>query len=87
MLCVPPPKPRGTPIADAALHAEYWRNDPILGVDKASPDFRNDPHPLLKRLREFDPVNVTPLGTYRLTRYHDVLRMLGTRTTSKKLKY
>jgi cytochrome P450 len=40
------------------------------------PAFRADPYPFLERLREYDPVNETPIGVYRLTRYDDVLRML-----------
>jgi len=60
----------------AGSDREAWRDDPMLGVDMASPEFRDDPYPLLKRLREQDPVNLTPLCTYRLTRYRDVVRML-----------
>lgn len=62
--------------AESESVAHLWHDDPMLGVDMASPEFRNDPYPYLKRLREHDPVNATPLGTYRLTRYHDVVRML-----------
>ncbi|HYD50951.1 MAG TPA: cytochrome P450 [Terriglobales bacterium] len=55
---------------------EEWRNDPWLGANPLDPAFRTDPYPLLKRLRENDPVNETPIGLYRLTRYDDVIRML-----------
>jgi len=45
-----------------------------------------NPHPALRRLRERDPVNETPVGIWRLTRYADVDRLLhrvpcGVRTT------
>src|SRR5262249_28156006 len=51
---------------------------------------RNDPYPGLRRLRECDPVNLTPLGVWRLTRYADVNRLLhdvpaGVRTTDGEL--
>ena len=35
-----------------------------------------DPYTLLARLRDYDPVNETPFGIWRLTRYDDVVRML-----------
>lgn len=57
-------------------HDESWKDDPWLGVNPLDPGFRADPYPLLKRLREHDPVNETPIGIFRLTRYDDVVRML-----------
>src|SRR5262249_6273569 len=59
-----------------ATDDDSWRNDPWLGVNPIDPEFRADPYPLLKRLRDYDPVNETPIGVYRLTRYDDVVRML-----------
>ena len=53
-----------------------WMSDPWLGVNPIDPAFRADPYPFLKRLREYDPVNETPIGLFRLTRYDDVIRML-----------
>ena len=53
-----------------------WKSDPWLGVNPIDPAFRADPYPFLKRLREYDPVNETPIGLFRLTRYDDVIRML-----------
>lgn len=38
--------------------------------------FREDPHPFLRHLREVDPVNVTPLGMWRVTRYADCQALL-----------
>lgn len=40
------------------------------------PAFRADPYPFYDRLRELDPVHVTPLGFTVLTRYEDVARAL-----------
>jgi len=53
-----------------------WQSDPWLGVNPTDPALRADPHPLLARLRSHDPVNETPIGLFRLTRYVDVIRML-----------
>ncbi|TMA47540.1 MAG: cytochrome P450 [Deltaproteobacteria bacterium] len=61
-------------------------DDPWRGCNPLDPAFRDDPYPGLRRLREVDPVNLTPIGFWRLTRYADVMRLLydvpaGTRTT------
>ncbi len=53
-----------------------WKADPWLGVNPVDPALRADPYPLLARLRGYDPVNETPIGLFRLTRYDDVIRML-----------
>jgi cytochrome P450 len=55
---------------------ELWKSDPWLGANPLDPAFRANPYPYLKRLREHDPVNETPIGVYRLTRYDDCVRML-----------
>ncbi len=55
---------------------EHWRDDPWLGVHGANPEFRDNPYPLLARLRAYAPVHETPDGVFRLTRYDDVIRML-----------
>jgi cytochrome P450 len=55
---------------------DSWKDDPWLGVNPLDPTFRADPYPGLRRLREHDPVNETPMGVFRLTRYDDVVRML-----------
>jgi cytochrome P450 len=64
------------PASPAARDDESWRTDPWLGANPTDPAFRADPHPYLQRLREHDPVNETPIGLFRLTRYRDVVRML-----------
>jgi cytochrome P450 len=66
------------------------QHDPWLGADPLDPAVRDDPYPSLARLRDLDPVNETPLGIWRLTRYADVDRLLhdvpaGVRTTTGKL--
>ena len=43
-----------------------------LGSNPLSPQFRADPYPGLKSLREKDPVNLTPIGVWRLTKYNDI---------------
>lgn len=70
---------------DTALADDPWR-----GCNPLDPAFRDDPYPSLHRLREIDPVNETPLGIWRLTRYADVNRLLhdvpaGVRTTDGQL--
>jgi len=60
------------------------------GADPADPEHLADPHPGLRRLREEQPVNLTPEGHWRLTRYRDVHRLLhgvpaGMRTGSGRL--
>jgi cytochrome P450 len=55
---------------------ESWKSDPWLGANPIDPEFRANPYPFLKRLRDYDPVNETPIGVFRLTRYEDVVRML-----------
>lgn len=55
---------------------ESWKQDPWLGVNPFDPAFKDNPYPFLRRLREYDPVNETPIGLYRLTRYDDVIHML-----------
>ncbi|HJW68888.1 MAG TPA: cytochrome P450 [Candidatus Binatia bacterium] len=64
--------------------------DPWMGANLFDPVVRDDPYPPLARLREIDPVNETPIGFWRLTRYADVDRLLhdvpaGVRTLSGEL--
>lgn len=55
---------------------ESWKSDPWLGVFPPELSRKPDPYALLARLRDYDPVNETPIGIWRLTRYDDVVRML-----------
>src|SRR5262245_1357087 len=62
--------------------------DPWMGANLFDPAVRDDPYPALARLREIDPVNETPIGFWRLTRYADVDRLLhdvpaGVRTSRR----
>ncbi len=61
-------------------------DDPWGGCNPLDPAFRADPYPALAKLRDRDPVNLTPIGFWRLLRYDDVVRLLrdvrcGMRTT------
>ncbi|MFN2427167.1 MAG: cytochrome P450 [Candidatus Binatia bacterium] len=58
------------------LEDESWKDDPWLGVFPPELARKADPYKLLARLRNHDPVNATPFGIWRLTRYDDVVRML-----------
>jgi cytochrome P450 len=65
-------------------------DDPWHGANPLDPAFRNDPYPALCRLREEYPVEQTPFGMWRLSRYDDCLRMLrevrcGVRTSDGKI--
>jgi cytochrome P450 len=55
------------------------------GADPFAPDFRDDPYPALHRLRERDPVNLTPVGTWRISRYDDVAAIFRKAKTSQTL--
>ena len=52
-------------------------DDPWGGCNPLDPGFRADPYPRLARLRERDPVNLTPIGFWRLLRYDDVVRAMS----------
>jgi hypothetical protein len=55
------------------------------GSNPLSLSFRNDPYPGLKKLRESDPINQTPLGVWRLTRYADITGVLKSSCVSMTL--
>ncbi len=46
------------------------------GVDPTRMNLKPDPHALYKHLREVQPVNLTPTGAWRLSRYADVQTLL-----------
>jgi cytochrome P450 len=64
------------PVQAAVAADESWKSDPWLGAFPPALARLQDPYSVLARLREFDPVNETPFGIWRLTRYSDVVRML-----------
>jgi cytochrome P450 len=55
------------------------------GADPFEMGFRDDPYPALHRLRERDPVNLTPVGTWRVSRYDDVAAVFRNAKTSQTL--
>lgn len=55
------------------------------GADPFAPSFRDDPYPALNGLRERDPVNLTPVGTWRVCRYDDVMKIFREAKTSQTL--
>ena len=55
------------------------------GADPFEPSFRDDPYPALNQLRERHRVNLTPVGTYRVTRYQDVKNIFKDASTSMTL--
>jgi len=59
--------------------------DPWHGANPIDPAFRADPHPYLHRLRELAPVDQTPIGVWRLTRYADCVRLLTQVPTGVRL--
>jgi cytochrome P450 len=70
-----------------AKSSDPFFDDPWRGANPLDPEFRNNPYPMLKQLRERDPVNETPIGIWRITRYDDCVRMLrefptGVRTSA-----
>lgn len=55
------------------------------GADPFAPDFRDNPYPALHRLRARDPVNLTPVGAWRISRYDDVADIFKNAKTSQTL--
>lgn len=55
------------------------------GADPFAPDFRDNPYPALHQLRDRDPVNLTPVGTWRISRYDDVAAIFRQAKTSQTL--
>ena len=64
----------------ARLTDEDW-----AGANPLSPEFRDDPYPALHQLREHDPINLSPIGTWRITRYDDVVQVFKHAPTSMTL--
>ena len=46
------------------------------GADPGDPTYLDDPYPAFRALRQAHPVNLTPEGDWRLTRYRDVHHLL-----------
>lgn len=69
-----------TPATSASAGAGDW-----CGADPFAPDFRDDPYPALNHLRETDPVNLTPVGPWRICRYDDLQKIHKHAKTSQTL--
>jgi hypothetical protein len=54
---------------------ESDRPTETLTIDFRDPAFRADPYPQLAQLRQHDPVHLTSLGFWLITRYEDVNRL------------
>jgi cytochrome P450 len=65
-----------TASATAPSTDDSWKSDPWLGAFPPELARQSDPYAALRRIREFDPINETPFGIWRLLRYGDVVRML-----------
>ncbi|MEM7542685.1 MAG: cytochrome P450 [Pseudomonadota bacterium] len=55
------------------------------GANPMSLEFRDNPYPALKHLRETAPVNQTPLGPWRISRYADIVDVFKQAPTSMTL--
>ncbi len=55
------------------------------GANPFEAGFRDNPYPALHGLRERDPVNLTPVGTWRISCYDDVTRIFREARTSMTL--
>ena len=68
------------------MNQEYRELTPDwAGADPFEPSFRDDPYPALNQLRDNHAVNLTPVGTYRVTRFDDVQRVFKQANTSMTL--
>lgn len=56
-------------------HAEAASATPLL-FDPLSPEFIRNPYPHYERLRQVDPVHITPHGMYLVSRHGDVSAVL-----------
>jgi cytochrome P450 len=48
----------------------------LEGLDPFLPEFRTDPYPLYRKLRELDPIHRSPAGAWILTRHTDAAAVL-----------
>lgn len=71
--------------AEAANAADLPTVGDWCGADPFATTFRDDPYPVLHRLRERDPVNLTPVNTWRISRYDDVQAVFKKAKTSQTL--
>jgi cytochrome P450 len=55
------------------------------GANPFEPDYRVNPYPVINALRENDPVNLTPVNTWRISRFEDINLILKKAKTSQTL--
>jgi cytochrome P450 len=55
------------------------------GINPFDPDYRIDPYPGINALREADPINLTPVNTWRINRFDDIQNILRNAKTSQTL--
>ncbi|BFM18062.1 cytochrome P450 [Maricurvus nonylphenolicus] len=55
------------------------------GLNPFEPDYRVNPYPQINALRENDPVNLTPVNTWRISRFDDIGHVLRHAKTSQTL--
>jgi len=65
--------------------AAYGGPGDWLGVNPFDPNYRDNPYPGINALREKDPVNLTPVNTWRISRFADVTDVLKNAKTSQTL--
>ena len=53
-----------------------WPAPGYFGANPEDTDYQQDPYPGYFELRETQPVNLTPLGHWRISRYDDCVRLL-----------
>ncbi len=66
-----PPTKTASPAGSLPPPEAAW-----YGIDPRQPNPGADPHPAMRQLREAAPVNRTPGGFWRLSRYEDCARLL-----------
>ncbi|MFG2103299.1 cytochrome P450 [Micromonospora echinaurantiaca] len=57
----------------------------LVTFDRSDPAFLHDPYPTWTRLRDADPLHLTPGGTYLVTRYEDVTALLRDRRCGRSV--
>jgi cytochrome P450 len=55
------------------------------GVNPFEPNYRDNPYPGINALRETDPINLTPVNTWRINRFDDIQNVLKNAKTSQTL--
>jgi cytochrome P450 len=55
------------------------------GVNPFDPNYRDNPYPGINALRASDPVNLTPVNTWRISRFDDIGHVLKNAKTSQTL--